>query len=299
LPITAEWSTVLSQDVVATATIPVDSTSPSPVGALTNPASGGQAGNAEVEALAIVNTGTDKQLCHIARDRGTDGGWRAIPLFDGRSVDQVTAAVAYSGTAASAVYGLFTDGAELYSTALGADGATWSAPALVANGTMTDPRVAYSPDGRAVIYGANAKGDLVTAYQARIGEPFKAVVCSVQGALGQGDFQLCLTDEQTFTILANINAKAYLITGVLGADHASSIGEAPQFTETLQQVVLGYWSPVQQTLMFVLVDEDQALHVLVAEFGQLQYGGPKDSQQQRAAGDWPRRAGSIAACLCD
>jgi hypothetical protein len=262
LPITAEWSTVLSQDVVATATIPVDSVSPSPVGVFTNPASGGQAGNAEVEALAIVNTGTGKQLCHIARDRGTDGGWRVIPMFGGQSADQVAAAVAYADTSASAVYGLFTDGPQLYSTTLGADGATWSAPAAVANGTLTNPRVAYSPAGRVVIYGANAEGNLVTAYQAHVGGAFMAVVCNVNGALGQGDFQLCLTDEQTFTILANINTKAYLITGLLGADHPSSgPTEAPQFTDTLQQVVLGYWSPVQQTLMFLLVDDDKALHV--------------------------------------
>jgi hypothetical protein len=78
------------------------------VGVFTNPASGGQTGNAEVGALAIVNTGTGKQLCHIARDRGTDGGWRVIPLFRGQSADQVAAAVAYAGTSASAVYGLFT-----------------------------------------------------------------------------------------------------------------------------------------------------------------------------------------------
>lgn len=123
-PFKAEWSSVLSQDVVATASILVEATSPSPVGVFTNPASGGQTGNAEVEALAIVNTGTGKQLCHIARDRGTDGGWRVIPLFGGQSADQVAAAVAYAGTSASAVYGLFTDGPQLYSTTLGADGAT-------------------------------------------------------------------------------------------------------------------------------------------------------------------------------
>jgi hypothetical protein len=262
LPNTAKWSSVLSQDVVATASIPVEATSPSPVGVFTNPASGGQIGNVEVEALAIVNTGAGKQLCHIARDRGTDGGWRVVPLFGGQSADQVVAAVAYAGTSASAVYGLFTDGPQLYSTTLGVDGATWSAPAAVANGTLTNPRIAYSPDGRVVIYGANAKGDLVTAYQAQVGGAFTAVVCNVNGALGQSDFQLCLTDEQTFTILANINTKAYLITGLLGADHASSgPTEAPQFTDTLQQVVLGYWSPVQQTLMFLLVDDDKALHV--------------------------------------
>jgi hypothetical protein len=261
LPISAEWSTVLSQDVITTATIPVDSTSSSPVGVFTNPASGGVAGNAEVEALAIVNQGGGKQICHIARDRATDGGWRVRPLFGGRSADQVTAAVAYALTDSSTVYGLFTDNGQLYSTSLGADGATWSAPAVVANGMMTHPRVAYSPAGRVLIYGANTQGELVTAYQTAVGGPFSAVVCSVQGALAQGDFQLCLTDEQTFTILANVNTNAYLITGVVGANHASSQGEAPQFKDKLQQVVVGYWSPNQQTLIFLLVDDDKALHV--------------------------------------
>jgi hypothetical protein len=57
LPITAEWNTVLSQDVITTASIPVDSSSASPVGVFTNSASGGNAENEEVEALAILNQG--------------------------------------------------------------------------------------------------------------------------------------------------------------------------------------------------------------------------------------------------
>lgn len=253
-PLSAEWSSVLSQDVITTATVPVDSTSPAPVGVFTNPS------NAQVEALAIVNTGAGKQICHIARDRGTDAGWRVVPLFGGRSAQQVAAAAPYSGTVQSAVYGLFVDDGKLYFTSLGADGSTWSAPAAVTGPAMSNPRVAYSPDGRAVIYGVSPSGDLVTAYQAQVGGPFTSVVCSVKGALSQDDFRLCMTDEQTFTILANYNSAPYLITGVLGADHSSSLGAAPGFDGKIQHAALGYWSSQQNTIIFLLVDGDKALH---------------------------------------
>ncbi|MEO8658260.1 MAG: hypothetical protein ABI693_07305 [Bryobacteraceae bacterium] len=254
LPLHVEWSSVLSQDVITAATILVDSTSPAPVAVFTNPS------NAKAEALAIVNTGSGSQLCHVARDRTSGGGWRSTPLFGGKSAQQVAAGIPYAGTPNSAVYGLFLDDQQLYVTTLAADGATWSAPATVANGAMTNPRVAYSPDGRAVIYGGSPSGDLVTVYQQQIGGPFTAVVCKMQGALTQGDFQLCLTDEESYTILSNYNAKPYLVTGVLGNTEYSSFDLAPGFTEKLTNVALGYWSPVQQTLIFLLVDDDKALH---------------------------------------
>jgi hypothetical protein len=55
-----------------TSTIPVASTSPAPVAVFTNPATGGITANPQVEALAIVNRGDGKQLCHVARDQATD-----------------------------------------------------------------------------------------------------------------------------------------------------------------------------------------------------------------------------------
>jgi hypothetical protein len=259
-PLSAEWSCVLSQDVITTATIPVDSTSRAPVAVFTNPSSGGIGGNARAEALAIVNTGNGKQICHVARDRATDGGWRAIPLFGGRSAQQVAAAVPYAGTSQAAVHGLFLDGLQLHVTSLAADGVTWSAPVTVTGTPLSNPRIAYSPAGRAVVYGVSPSGDLATAYQTQVGGPFTSVVCAMKGVLTQDDFQLCMIDEQSFTILANYNSQAYLITGVLGADHYSSLGAAPEFKEKLLQVALGYWSPAQNTLIFLLVDDDKALH---------------------------------------
>jgi len=177
-PLSLQSSSVLSQDVITTAKILVDSTSSAPVGVFTNPSSGGIAGNSQVEALAIVNPGAGNQICHIARDQATDG-WHARPLFAGRSAEQVAAGVAYSGTSKSTVYGLFVDAGQLYSTTLGADGLTWTAPATVPDGLMSNPRVAYTPDRGMVIYGVNNKGDLVTAYAP--GGPFTAVVHPVQG----------------------------------------------------------------------------------------------------------------------
>jgi len=66
-PLSLQSSSVLSQDVITTAKILVDSTSSAPVGVFTNPSSGGIAGNSQVEALAIVNPGAGNQICHIAR----------------------------------------------------------------------------------------------------------------------------------------------------------------------------------------------------------------------------------------
>jgi len=232
LPLQVKSSNILSQDVIMTSTIPVASTSPAPVAVFTNPATGGITGNPQVEALAIVDHGDGKQLCHVARDQATDGGWRVIPLFGGRSAEQVAAGVAYSGFPQSAVYGLFTDGGTLFSTSLGADGATWTAPVSISDEAPNNLRVAYSPDGRIVIYGANAKGDLVTAYQPKVGGPFSTTVCSVQGALGGGDFQLCMTDETTFHILANVDGKAYQIVGSLGATENDSLARSKTSRES-------------------------------------------------------------------
>ncbi len=230
--------------------------SPAPVGVFTNPSSGGIAGNAQVEALAIVG----KQICHIARNHETHGGWSVVPLFGGQAAEQVAAGVASSGEPDSAVYGLFVDGDNLYSTTLGADGSSWSKPVAIPGGAMSRPRAAYSPDGEVVFYGVNSKGDLVTAYQPKADGPFTSVVCSVNGALGQGNLHLCMNDESSFTILANINNKPWLITGSLGATESNSIGEVPNFTETLEHVALGYYNSTKNTMTFLLVTDDGTLH---------------------------------------
>ena len=192
-------SSVLSQDIITSASILVDSTSAAPVAAFVNQCSG------EAEALAVV----DKKICHIKRDRKTDSGWRAIPLFGGRAARQVAAGVAYPDTPSSAAYGLFVDdSSQLHASTLGPDGETWQEPKAVPDGLMSHLRVAYSPGGRVVVYGANNQGDLVTAFQEKVGGTFRATVCSVQNSLRGGDFQLCMTDEQSFTIVANVNGAA-------------------------------------------------------------------------------------------
>jgi hypothetical protein len=183
-----------------------------------------------------------------------------ISLFGGRSAEQVAAGVAYAGDPQSAVYGLFVDEGKLFSTSLAANGSTWTAPVAAPGKATSNPRVAYSPAGRVVIYGANAKGDLVTAYQPQVGGPFKTTVCSVQGALGQGDFQLCMTAEDTFHILANVSGTAYQIFGTLKATENDSLSPVPNFTEKLKQVALGYWNPAKSALTFLLVDDDGTLH---------------------------------------
>jgi hypothetical protein len=260
LPLQIKSSNVLSQDVIMTATIPVDSTSLAPVAVFTNPSSGGISGNTQVEALAIVNHGAGKQLCHIARDQATGGGWRAIELFGGLAAEQVAAGVAYSGDAHSAVYALFIEGGKLSSTSLTPDGTKWTLPVEVLGDIPSNPRVAYSPAGRIVVYGANATGNLVTVYQAQIGGPFQTAVCKVDGALSGGDFQLCMTDENTFHILVNVGGTAYQVTGTLDGSESDSLNPVPNFKEKLKQVVLGYWNPAKLALTYLLVEDDGSLH---------------------------------------
>ncbi|HYH07908.1 MAG TPA: hypothetical protein VEK11_12695 [Thermoanaerobaculia bacterium] len=255
----AVWKGVLSQDVITTTTIPVDSLSPSPVAVFTNPASGGVRGNAAAEALAIVNTGRGRQLCHVARDADADAGWRATPLFGGQAAEQVAAGVAYAGTSEAAVCGFFALDNQLYFTSLGADGALWAQPKAAGSSAARRLRVAYSPQGRLVVYGATAAGNLMTAYQPQVGGAFVTSECAVDGALSGGDFQLCLTDEQSWTIAAIANGKPVLITGVLGAAQRASAGPAPGLNEEMKHVALGYWNSAQNTLMFLLVDKDSSL----------------------------------------
>jgi hypothetical protein len=70
-----------------------------------------------------------------------------------------------------------------------------------------------------------------------------------------------MTDETNFTILANANAKAYVITGALGATKSTTEPTpAPKFTAKLKHVAMGYWSDAQQSLIFLLVSDDDVLH---------------------------------------
>jgi len=256
LPLQAVWKSVLSQDIITTATIPVDSNTPAPVGVFRSERNGSE----YPEALAIVNTGRGRQLCHVARDSGSDGGWRAEPLFSGQLAEQVAAGVAYAGSSAAQVCGVFLHDGKLSSTALADDGSTWLSPASIEGGAVDKLRVAYSPNGRVVFYGANTGGNLITVYQAGAKEPFVSSVCDTQGALSSGDFVLCMTDEEPWTILANLGGKAHVISGVLGGAKAATSGRAPGFDQPLKQVSLGYWSAAQNTLVFLLIGEDNQLH---------------------------------------
>ena len=260
-PLQGTFTTILSQDVVTTATVPVDATSASPLGAFTNPASGDLTGSAE--ALAVIQG----QVSHVARSPNSDGGWKVVQPFGNRPATAVAAGTAYSGSANASVYGHFTDGNRVYAAALQSDGTTWSAPEAVqqlSGGDLpatVNLRAAYSPAGRLVVYGNTSAGDLVVAYQETIGGNFQGSVVAMNGVLSQGDFHLSMVDESNWTLAANNGGQAWLYTGQLGATESSSSEQASGFHGTLKQVALSYWSSVQNTLIFLFVDADHALHV--------------------------------------
>lgn len=267
-PLHASWTSVMSQDVITTDTIPVDAQSPSPVAAFTIPAAGGQAGNARVEALVVAalsqNGAASPRLYHVARDPETQGGWRLVELFGGRLAREVASATAYSASSDAAVYGFFSDDDGLYYTCLDDAGAGWSEPASLNSGAASNLRVAYSPGGRAVLYGNTPQGDLFTAYQEQVAGPFVGSVCGLQGDLVDGDFYLCMIDEASWTLAANVGSKPVLYSGLLGANEYNSREQEEQFQGVLRRVVLGYWSTLQRTLLFLFVGDDYGLHVWVS-----------------------------------
>ena len=161
-----------------TSTIPVDSTCPAPAAPFTNPASSGQLGNAAVEALVVTSDG---QLGHVARDSGTDAGWKLVRLFGGVPANEVVAGTAYANTSGAGVYGLFQAADTLSSIQLQADGSTWSEPTAVSTGTTcTHWRPAYSQAGRLLAYGQTYAGDLIVAYQPGTSGPFVTQTYSMQ-----------------------------------------------------------------------------------------------------------------------
>lgn len=259
-------SSSMSQDVVATAEVLVDSTSAAPVAAFRNPNAGGVQGNAQMEALCIADLAEQGSsgpgLCHVARDPQSAGGWRLAPLFGGHAAEQTAAGTAYPNSEEAAVYGFFQHGNGTYSTRLGGDGVSWTEPAKIQDAeAVANLRVAYAPDGLMLLHGSTPSGDLFTAWQEQVGGPFVSVVCDMGGGLASGDYALCLVDQRNWQLAANVNGKPVIYTGLVGAKEAASSGPAPQYDGTLSQVVLGYWSDTQGTLIYLFVDQDGKLHV--------------------------------------
>ena len=260
LPLQLTWSSVLSQDVVSTDTIPVDSESPSPVGPFPNPNSMGVAGNVVMEALVIAQPAGQPApvLCHVARNTATDAGWVLNPLFGGVTADLVAAGTAFAGTSAAAVYALYQDSNGLNFIQLQADGVTWSQPRIAATAAAAALQVAYSPAGAMIVYGPTAGGDLLTIYQAQIGGPFTGSVTSMQGGLAAGGCQLSMQTETTWQVASVENGAAQIYTGVLGASEYASV-TPQQFPVTLEQAVVSYWSNATASQVYLFVDSTGTL----------------------------------------
>jgi hypothetical protein len=261
MPLTATVSSSMSQDVLTTAEVPVDSTSPTPVGVFINPQAGGIAGNTQAEALAVVSMSENgpSTLCHVGRNYATDAGWQSTPLFGGQAAIEVASGTAYSGSSESAVCGFFTDTNGIYSITLQSDN-TWSSPVTISSPAPSNLRVAYTPLGALVLYANTPTGDLFTAYQQTLGT-FTGTICGMNGALSAAGFQLSMTDESHWTLAVNSNGAPVLYVGALGNTEYSAQETATNFQSTLKSVALSYWSNTQNTLMFLFVDSDDALHV--------------------------------------
>jgi hypothetical protein len=255
LPLQVGISHVLSQDVVTTATVPLDTKSDTPLGVFTNPAHG------LPEALIVASLDDAGPVpAHVARDPNTEGGWSLVTPFGTHQATEVAAATAYPGTSSAVVVGFFSEqDGTLYASTLATDDATWSAPVAVGDKPVSNLRITRSPAGRLLLYGRSG-GDLVTAYQERIGGVFEMSVCSFDGGLASGDFRLVMTSETDWTLAARVDDKPQLASGVLGADEPSSISALDGYAGTLKQVAVGHYSVMRKATVFLLVDDDDTMH---------------------------------------
>lgn len=251
-PITASVSSVLSQDVLTTNTIPVDTSSPNPVAAFMNANSGGS-GTPQIEALGIVTpaSATTPQLAHIARSSSSESGWVVNPLFDG-----VTPIEVMAGSTNNTSYGFYIDATGVWWTQLNADG-SWTGPTLAWQGTASNIAAAYSMYGELVIY-ANAGGDLLTLTQTGIGSGFTPNVISMNKSLS-AQFTLTMEGQSNWWICANEGGQLVIYGGQLGAPTYSEMNSSTGFTAPLQEVVLGYYA--QNTLMCFAIDTSNSLHI--------------------------------------
>lgn len=258
-PYSATWTTTLSQDVISTNTIPVDSSSPAPVAPFLNPSAGGVSNLGAMEALVV----TGGLLCHVARCWNTDGGWVLNTLAQMTPAREVAAGTTWANTTQAAVYAVYQDDSALQVIRLADDGVTWSAPSVIVSSLHSQLRSTCSPAGKLVVYGQDSSGNLTVCYQPALGEAFVAQTYALPAPLVNGDFQLCLSDESSWTLAANNASQLWIYTGVLDgtSTQPTSFGPTVNYSGTINQTVLGYWSASQSAMMFVFVDTANTLQV--------------------------------------
>ncbi|BAE50198.1 hypothetical protein [Paramagnetospirillum magneticum] len=261
-PTHASATVTMIQDAIPSTDILVDSNSANPVGTFVNPV------NSMVEGLVIAAQGSGT-LCHAARSTASPTGWALNPITTSATPLEVVGGTAYAGQKYAAVYGFYSDGAALWSIALGADGVTWGSPVQVVAGGVSQLGTAYSPAGQLVVYGCTAAGDLLVAYQTTLNGAFTTTSCDVGGTLAGNSASLVMVDETGWNAVIVQNNVPSLYTGSLGDTGALNTGtfqSLPSGT-LISEVSLGFWSSIQQDCIFLMTSQSGQVYT-VAPGGQ-------------------------------
>lgn len=265
-PFTVTSSSSLSQDVLMSSNILVDSESATPLAMLINPSSNGKPGNPQTEALGIINLTTGIQLCHITRISSNECGWQLNPLFPGITPLEVAAGTNRSGSSSAEVYTFFTDAEHLYYATLQSDVNQWSSLSQInipAYKGMLNLKVTYSPLGTMVIYGNTSDGNLITLYTNLSAAPTPQI-CNLDGVLLSDSYQLCMTDESNWYLTVCENGEPVLYSGTLSSNNYESKNTVSVFQGQLGSVLLGYWSHAAEestSAIWLFVNTSQQLQI--------------------------------------
>jgi hypothetical protein len=260
-PVTARFTTVMSQDVIQTDAILVDAQKTSPIAPFTHPCT-------QVPEALVISGG---KLAHATRDLTGESGWRLAQLGGdaGITAHAVAAGTTYKGDVASrdpndpsktrdpeATLGFYQGDDALHVLEFSKDTASWGPPTQVAAHDHRHLRVAYSPLGKLVVFGATPDGDLAVAYRPRPFDPITWQKYSLPQPLPD-DYALVLTGESNWTVAAEQDGNLGLYYGLLDgtSDVPSAHGQADNSGGGIKQVVTGYWSDEQSTVFFLFLNE--------------------------------------------
>jgi len=256
-PFAASSDCSLSRDLVATTSIVVDPPQSnllngSAIGPFTNPA------NKKLEALVLTTPSGDSasRLAHVRRAMHSETGWELSLLPSAIPANEVCSGLAANGS----IYGFYEDGSAFWATQLASDGTTWNAPSQLDANVVSNLRVCYTPLRSLIVYGNDAKGNLVITSIDSNGNTVGPTSFTLQGlSLVAGDYALAMTSQTEFQLMANSNGTAYWVQG----DTVNGVQPPVQmsgFNLTVSRVVMGFWSAPANAIMFLLIDSDHQLH---------------------------------------
>lgn len=251
-------TTILTQDVIASNEIIVDTSVGTPIGTFQSQVHMDPNGNPYVECLTVIAPGSGGQsLVHVVRSSSSETGWAMNPVNIGTSV---SISAVCSGVDALGNVQCFFSGtdsnqsANLFQMTLGADGVTWGAPTQIYAGNVAQLGAGYYSDGTMMAYGQDGSGNLVVVCCPENSATYAAVAYDV-GNLSDGDsFAFAVTEDLAWTLAVVQNSAIQIYQGgTTGGTPSNNFTVDLPTGSTPATVSYGFYSQTLGDILFLVV----------------------------------------------